>query len=231
MVIYEPNSVSGKTRTESLIKEKGLAILGGTFDPIHMGHIACAEEILETFSLEKIKLIPCSQTPHRPQPLNSASSRCKLISLAIEDLPRLELDKRECNRAGLSYTIDTLRSVREELSKDTPLYFLLGMDAFSKINEWYQWEEILELCHLIVINRPEYKAPSTGPIAALISAHQSQNIEKIQQASNGKIYFHQMNDIHISSTEIRSALKSKQDISAMLPKKVWTELQKRDQLT
>jgi len=211
------------------ISKKSIGVLGGTFDPIHNAHIMCALAVQKAFDLQRVKLLPCAQTPHREQPKRSADQRCEMVRLAIGDYDLLELDTRECSRSGNSYTIDSLKSLREELNKDDSLLFILGSDAFEKIESWHKYKEILNFCHLIVIQRPNYQIPDSKTLNKYIQKHQCSNINDITDSPHGKIYFFDGPLIDISASDIRkhfdftnncNIAESIQTISRSLPLEV-----------
>jgi nicotinate-nucleotide adenylyltransferase len=131
---------------------EAIGIFGGTFDPIHNGHLRSALEVLQQFDLDHIRLIPSARPPHREQPQATPEQRVMMLHLAIKNSAQFVVDDRELKREGASYTIDTLKSLREEMP-DTALYLILGSDAFSGLSTWHQWEKLLDLSHIIVMQR------------------------------------------------------------------------------
>jgi nicotinate-nucleotide adenylyltransferase len=133
-----------------------IGILGGTFDPPHNAHLKIAEYCLNTFPLENLVFMPCYLPVLKQEPRVSAAHRLAMITAAIGTDKKLTIDDREIKRAELSYTIDTLHSIREEIGKNTALCFIMGRDAFNQLLQWKDWQGILRLCHLIIVNRPGY---------------------------------------------------------------------------
>ena len=147
---------------------KAIGILGGTFDPIHLGHLRMAIELYDVLDLAKVHIIPCFQPVHRKQPVASPEQRLAMVKCAVQDEPALFADDREIRRKNPSYMIDTLLELRAEMP-GTPLALMVGIDAFLGFTSWHRWREILEQAHIIVAHRPHYHLPSAGIIADLIN--------------------------------------------------------------
>lgn len=134
---------------------KHVGILGGTFDPPHLGHLLLAETIREDFDLEEVLFIPCNEPPHKDRPeLTAATHRYAMVVAATLHNPAFSPSPVEVNRPGKSYSIDTVRALREERGNDVELYFVAGLDAFLEIQTWKSYEELLDACHFIVVSRP-----------------------------------------------------------------------------
>ena len=139
-----------------------LGILGGTFDPIHFGHLRLGEEALQQLSLGQIRFIPAGQPPLRESPCASAEHRLAMVKLAIADNPRFEVDDAEVTAPQQSYTVDTLTRLRHEAGSTRPLVLVLGKDAFARLEQWHRWQEIFTLAHIAVANRPQATDPPVG---------------------------------------------------------------------
>ena len=131
-----------------------IAVLGGTFDPIHYGHLRLANYLADKLKLKQVKLMPGYQPVHRGSPQASSEQRLAMLELAIDELPELIIDTREIHRKGPSYTIISLKELRAELGEETPIYFILGEDAFCQFDTWHQWQSILDYAHLLIAVRP-----------------------------------------------------------------------------
>ena len=145
--------------------KRGLVVFGGTFDPVHNGHIQSAVAIRELLGVETVKLVPCKIPPHRETPSASSKDRLSMLQIAVQGLTGIEIDDRELCREGTSYTFDTLGSIREEIGNELPLIFALGSDAWPTLSKWYRWTELCNLAHLLILNRP-----GEGPLAGEESA-------------------------------------------------------------
>jgi nicotinate-nucleotide adenylyltransferase len=146
---------------------QAIGILGGTFDPIHFGHLRTALELCDALNLAQVRLIPCYQPVHRKLPAASPQQRLAMVKEAIAGEPALQVDTCEIDRQGPSYTIDTLQILSKNFP-NTPLCMIMGIDALLSFSSWHRWEEILTLSHLIVAHRPQYQLPHTGIIANLL---------------------------------------------------------------
>jgi len=128
---------------------------GGTFDPVHEGHVAAAAFAQKTFAAD-VYFIPSADPPHRQKPLANAQQRAQMLQIAIADTPGFFVDTRESRRAKPSYTVDTLREIRDEIGAEVPVAWLIGADAFSNLHTWHEWEKLFDLAHFIVAVRPSY---------------------------------------------------------------------------
>lgn len=129
-------------------------VFGGTFDPVHNGHLAVARAAADHFDAQ-VHLLPAADPPHRPAPAVSAAQRVAMLELALRDQPRLQLDTRELQRPGPSYSVDTLAQLRAELGPEAPLAWLVGEDAFAGLSQWHRWQELPGLAHWIIAQRPD----------------------------------------------------------------------------
>ena len=134
---------------------KRIGLLGGTFDPVHIGHLRGALEVAESMNLDELRLAPSARPPHRDMPQVSALDRLAMVECAVAGVAPLVVDARELQRDKPSYTIDTLELMRAELAADDQLFLLLGWDAFCGLPTWHRWEELLQHCHILVLQRPD----------------------------------------------------------------------------
>ncbi len=201
------------------IQQQALGFLGGTFDPVHFGHLRPALEICEALSLKQLILMPNHIAPHKSASHCSALQRCKMVELAIQDQPKIGIDRRELNRAKPSYTIDTLKELKKQ-HPHTPICFIMGMDSLISFNSWHQWHEILNYCHLIVSQRPGWRCEFNEQVQALLDQHKSTNPHDLHNLQAGKIYFQTTSQLDISSSEIRQLLNNNISIDYLVPEAV-----------
>jgi len=194
-----------------------IGIIGGTFDPIHFGHLRPALEIMEQFSMKELRFIPSAKPPHRWQPEASANDRFNMTALAIDNIDNFTIDDREYQREGASYTVDTLRSIRKEIGNDEPLCMIVGLDAFQSFTQWRDWQTILTLAHLLVSSRPGYEKSTKDQWC---QTYLSDNKAQLKQHAAGKIYFADVTQFDISATQIRKQLHNGYNVSYLLPESV-----------
>jgi len=196
-----------------------IGLLGGTFDPIHFGHLGMAQELAQALALDTVKFIPAAVPPLKSQPSASAADRCAMVQLAIANNPDFQLDDRELKRTGPSYTLDTLRSLRSELSEQDSLVLFIGSDAFKQFNRWHQWQEIIRLCHIALVARPDNDV-STGlnpELVTFLQDHYTENAMDLQSATAGLITMQAITPLTISSSAIREQLKTRQSARYLTP--------------
>lgn len=193
-----------------------IGIFGGTFDPIHYGHLRTAFEILQALRFGEVRFIPSGDPPHRGATYAAAELRLEMVAAATQREPRFVVDDREVLRDGPSYTVDTLASMREEQA-DVSMGLILGMDAFLGLSSWHRWEEILDFAHIVVAHRPGWRSPDLGPLGELLEAHGTHRVEDLHETSRGRIHIHAVTQLEISSTEIRELVVAGRDPRFLMP--------------
>tara|TARA_B100000029_G_scaffold68114_1_gene60597 strand:+ start:337 stop:999 length:663 start_codon:yes stop_codon:yes gene_type:complete len=206
----------------------GIAVLGGTFDPVHHGHLESARAIRDVLSVEEVRLIPSFQPPHRNPPESSAEHRLAMLRAAMVDLPNIAVDDREIRREGVSFTVDTLTSLRREVGLGVPIYFIMGMDAFCTLDEWYEWQEITELAHIVVLQRPGHEMQLSEDMVKWIKGRESANVEELQNNPGKRVCFLELEQISVSSTDIRRAFHCGEVPEAKLPRAVSSYIKSHD---
>ncbi len=198
-----------------------VGILGGTFDPVHYGHLRPALEVLELLALAEVRLLPCGVPPHRGAPAATPAQRRAMLELALEEQAGLRLDTRELERPGPSYMVDTLGSLREELP-DTPLCLLLGVDAFLGLTRWHRWEELFNLAHLVVMHRPGWAfAAADATLAALLAERRVDSHAALAAHPAGAVLLQPVTQLDISATAIRAQIAAGRSPRYLLPDGVW----------
>ena len=204
-----------------------IGIFGGSFDPIHLGHLRAALELAQALGLAQVRFMPCRQPPHRSLPLASAEHRVALLEAALRSEPAFHLDTRELHRDGPSYTVDTLLSLRAELGA-APLCLILGMDAFQGFSTWHRWQEVIELAHLVVAHRPGWTPPRSGTVAELLAQRQVRGGAQLRQRSGGHILLWPVTPLDISSSHIRALVAEGRSPRYLVPEAVWELIQARN---
>lgn len=197
-----------------------LGLFGGTFDPIHYGHLRLAEEACEQLQISRVRLLPAGQPPHRAGPVAAAADRLAMARLAVAGNPRLEVDAAEIEAGGPSYTVLTLERLRAELGAATPLILLLGSDAFSALPTWHRWPELLRLAHIAVVQRAG-QAPQAGElpaelVRACVDRHAS-DARALHAAPAGRVFSMSMTPLAISASELRARLAAGRSVRYLLP--------------
>ena len=193
-----------------------IGLLGGTFDPIHIGHLRAALEVAEQFALDELRLIPSARPPHRGTPQVSAQARLDMVRLAVQDVPPLSVDDRELWRDKPSWTIDTLESLRAELGAEVQLLLLVGWDAFCGLPTWHRWPELLDHCHLVVLQRPDADSEAPEALRNLLAARSVGDPQAFKGPA-GQIAFAWQMPLAISATQIRERLASGRSIRFLVP--------------
>ncbi len=193
-----------------------IGIFGGTYDPIHYGHLRTAFEMLQALDLAEIRFIPSGDPPHRGRTYAASALRLEMVRLATADQSGFVVDDRELQRDGPSYTVDTLNALRAEHG-DTPIGLIVGMDAFLGLTTWRRWEEILGLAHIVVAHRPGWKAPDIGPLGSLIADFGTHRIDDLHAAAHGRVHIHAVTQLEISSSEIRDLVAAGRDPRFLMP--------------
>ena len=204
----------------SEIPANPVGILGGTFDPVHNGHLRIALEILENLALAEVRFIPSRLPPHRGRPQATPSQRLEMLRLAVAGQPGFVVDDRELRREGPSYMVDTLASLRIELG-NTPLCLLLGRDAFNDLPGWHCWRNILELTHLIILERPGAALTPAGELSQLLDHCRLDHPGALREKAAGGILIQPVTQLAISATQIRQLLAQGRSPRYLLPEAVW----------
>lgn len=202
---------------------RAIGVLGGTFDPIHFGHLRMAQELAAAVQLDEVLFVPAAIPPHRQQPATSAQHRAAMVALAIQDNPHFRLDMRELLREGASYTIDTLQALRLEFGEETSISLLLGSDAFLGLPGWHHWQELLDLAHIVVAYRPHaplLREKMHPRLQALCKERQTEDAQVLTQMRAGHLFLQHITALDISATHIRGCFRNGESPRYLLPDNV-----------
>lgn len=199
-----------------------IGIFGGTFDPIHYGHLRLAEELAEHAKLAEVRFMPSGTPPHRTRPGADAHHRVAMVRLAVADNPLFSVDDRETRRIGPAYTHDTLTELRQQVGTQRPLALLLGADAFLDFATWHKWRSLFDLAHVIVAYRPGYpidtwQARMPEPLAHEYAIRSLQQPFAVHLAPAGGIVPVSMTGLDISATFVRNAVQAGESVRYLLP--------------
>jgi nicotinate-nucleotide adenylyltransferase len=198
-----------------------IGVLGGTFDPIHHGHLRLAEEAADALALARVLLIPAALPNLRARPGTEPQHRLEMARLAVQGNARLEIDGRELARAGVSYTVDTLTELRAELGFERVLYLILGADAFLRLPDWNRWRMLFDLAHIAVATRPGYPLDqSLATVRELELEWRTRGIVGVEQSARtaaGKIIRVPIPLLEISATDLRARMSQGSSVHYLLP--------------
>lgn len=195
-----------------------IGMLGGTFDPVHLGHLRSAVELREMLDLDRVHMIPAAKPPLREAPGVSAEVRLELLMLGIGDTPGLVADGRELKRSGPSYSVDTLAELRADYGEQARLVMALGHDAFLKLASWHAARRLFELAHLVVVERPDHEAPLPEALDELIAGRDVDTAESLMtRPAGGLLRLRLPTRMAVSATEVRRRLAQEKSVRYLLP--------------
>ena len=203
---------------------KLIAYFGGSFDPIHQGHLAAARELVDVFALATLVFLPAALSPLKQQSL-AIQHRVAMLKLAIEDDRIFAIDEQELHRPQPSYTIDTLRTLRTQYGVQQPLAFIMGMDSFLSLPKWRDWQQLTDFSHLVVVSRPDYDEQFSTELQAWLNNRRCNDRLLLEYQPHGLVYFVATQPYAVSSTDIRARLALGQNTSATLPARVAAYIQ------
>jgi nicotinate-nucleotide adenylyltransferase len=196
--------------------QQPIGVFGGTFDPVHVGHLRTAHELMTALGLAEVRFVPCRLPPHRPPAVAPEALRLRMLEAALEGLPGFRVDGRELRRPGLSYMVDTLASLRQEVG-DRPLCLLLGLDAFLGLPTWHRWREIPDLAHIVVARRPGVAQPLEGEAGELLESRGTTSASDLARAPAGRVLLRDVTQLEISSSAIRALVAAGGDPRFLVP--------------
>ena len=205
-----------------------IGILGGTFDPIHYGHLRTALDVQQCLSLKEVRFIPCGEPAHRNSPVAEPLQRLAMVRAAIAGQEKFTVDDREIRRGGRSYMVDTLASLKQDFKNET-LCLIVGSDAFNSLEQWHQWQQIFELANIVIMRRPDVdgKSKINKHFFSQIK-HRIVDADVLHTKQNGSVSFVSVTQLDISATMIRQQWQKCNDIQFFLPDSVLTLIQQQN---
>lgn len=194
-----------------------VGLLGGTFDPVHNGHLRIGLEVMHAMSMEELRFIPCADPPHKTSTNADYAQRSAMLKSGIAGVEGFSLDDREFHRQGPSYTIDTLRSVRGELGNDVSICWIVGSDSFQTLDTWHEWEALFEFAHFVVACRPGWQRDAHSEMGKKLADRFVSDPFKLEQKQAGYIMPWQVTQLAISATEIRKKVKNGESPRFLVP--------------
>ena len=202
------------------VSSMSVVLFGGTFNPIHFGHLNLANHLVNYLQVESVRMIPCAIPPHRETPNVSAEHRMAMLALATAGNNAIVADDLELKRASTSFSIDTVIQVRQKIRAKTSLFFCLGMDSVSTIDSWHRWTELLNYCHIVICSRPNYQLPKDGAVTNWVEQHLCEDLTELKNQSHGYVHLCKIPLLDISSSSIRDSIKCGKSIDQMTTQSV-----------
>jgi len=196
--------------------DEPLALLGGTFDPVHYGHLRCADQARRELCLTYLYLLPAGQPPHRGEPQASTAQRLEMLALARAEFPNLLVDDRETRRTGPSYMVDTLGELRDTYP-NRPLLLLIGQDAANQLHTWHRWRRLFELAHIIILTRPAAHIEYEPELAEQVGLRAAGEARELLDSPAGRILQLDVEPVDVSATGIKRRIRSGRAPRDMLP--------------
>lgn len=200
-----------------MLTRKSIAVFGGTFDPIHHGHLRSAVELREVLGADEFRLMPSHQPPLRDRPGASSELRLAMVSRAIAGEPGLAVEARELRRDGPSYSADTLGEIRRECGEEAALVFIVGSDAFNHLHRWRHWQEIFSVAHMLVLQRPDYPLQPVEALREFLAPRWVEEVEALRRRPHGNICRLELAQLAISATDIRQRIAEGRSVRYLLP--------------
>ena len=204
-----------------------IVVFGGTYDPVHHGHLRVAWEASQRLDAP-VRLVPCHTPPHRRAPAAGAAQRAEMLDLAVAGQSRLVVDRIELERGGVSYTVDTLRALRDAHGATTPIVALIGADAFAKLSTWRGWRGLFELAHLAVLTRPGTVPNEDPALREEVSARRAASLDELRRLAFGKVASVDVTPLAISASAIREELARGEAPRFLVPDAVLDYIAARD---
>jgi nicotinate-nucleotide adenylyltransferase len=208
------------------VSTEPLAILGGTFDPVHYGHLRCGEEARRKLGLKRLWLLPAGIPPHRAQPEASAAQRLDMLKLALTEFPQLQIDDRETRRGGPSYMVETLAEFRVE-NPGRPILLLLGQDAANLLHTWHEWRRLFSLAHIVILTRPGAVLEYNELLNRQLAHRLTDKISDLRSSPAGRVLQIEVGSVDVSATGIKQRVRRGISPQSMLPAAVLEYIQEK----
>lgn len=193
-----------------------IGVFGGTFDPVHLGHLHAARTVQRRLGIEDFRFVPAGDPPHRGATFAAARHRLAMLRLALREWPEASIDERELHRPGPSWMVETLESLRRD-HPDRPLLLIIGQDSANSLDRWHRWRELFDLAHLVVMTRPG-QAPAYAPeLGAIMQARRSGQSRELRRSAAGRVLPLEVSPLDLSSTAVRRAVAGHGATGDMLP--------------
>lgn len=193
-----------------------LGIFGGTFDPVHYGHLRCADEARQKLGLKNLSLLPAGKPAHRDQPQATTAQRLEMLALARTEFPWLEIDDRETRRSGPSYTVDTLQELRSSFP-ERPLLLLIGQDVANDLHSWHRWRTLFDLAHIVILTRPAAHTAYRPVVAGQVRLRSVADVADLARVRAGNVLQLEVGPVDVSATDIKNFIRSGRLPVSMLP--------------
>ncbi|MBY4676204.1 nicotinate-nucleotide adenylyltransferase [Marinobacterium arenosum] len=203
------------------MNQSAFVFMGGTFDPVHHGHLRTALEIQQWLAVDQVCLIPSKMPVHRGEPGCSSEQRLAMVQCAVADTESLSADPREILSEQPSYSLLTLQSLRDEFGPQRPICMVMGMDAFLTLPSWHNWRQFMELCHILVVTRPGYHYQPDADMRDFMQRHQTDDKQRLLGEPAGCVLLHELTPLAISATQIRQLIRAGLSPRYLLPDRVW----------
>jgi len=203
-------------------------VFGGTFDPVHHGHLRAAIELADALDAPSIDLIPSRDPVHRDATDAPASARLAMLECATASEPRLVVNRIEIDSQEASYTEFTLRALRTQLGDQVAIVLVIGMDAFQKFESWRGWQSLLDLTHILVLKRPGYEPHFSAAVNRLYEQHAATSLDSLSRSSAGKIVLFEQTPLQVSATQVRKLIASGTSPRYLIPDSVWDYIQENE---
>ena len=197
-------------------RNQAVAVFGGTFDPVHYGHLRAAAEVADQLKVDDFRLMPAGQPPHRVAPVASPEHRLAMLNCAVAGHDDLRVDDREVRRTGPSFMADTLASVRADIG-DVPLLLCVGQDAANQLMAWHQWSRLFDLAHIVVMARPDSTINYPPELAGIMRQRNVERTRDLMRRPAGGVRHLEVTQLAISATDIRQQIETGRNPRFLLP--------------